>query len=290
MSGFATLLGGGLAGLAGANAQGGAMAAQNEVLNNTDDHPETAAKNGGVLSQFGSFLGDQLASAGRGAVNMGNQFIGLMNANSGQTPPSDPNPLVQANDGNPPNTGASPVTPAVPVCDPPVCTVMPGSPGTPGYAPSNTTLSSGDTNGSSATNGAGDSSLTLPGMDRPVRAPNPDYPPNSTVVNAMGNSQVQAMVADTDCGDCSDIAGYLYRAAGGQGQVIEVTPTKPNSLNEYENGSLEPGQSYHQVYTDGQYVYDPRVSSTPIPKGDWLQSITNTNPGGISISVVKGAK
>jgi filamentous hemagglutinin len=75
-----------------------------------------------------------------------------MNANSGQTPPSDPNPLVQANDGNPPNTGASPVTPAVPVCDPPVCTVMPGSPGTPGYAPGNTTLSSGDSNGSNASN------------------------------------------------------------------------------------------------------------------------------------------
>ncbi|MBU6488897.1 MAG: EndoU domain-containing protein [Burkholderiales bacterium] len=153
MEGFATLLGGGLAGLAGANAQGGATAAQNEVLNNTDDHPETAAKNGGVLSQFGSFLGDQLASAGRGAVNMGNQFIGLMNANSGQTPPSDSNPLVQANDGNPPNTGASPVTPstpATPVCDPPVCTVMPGSPGTSGHI----TISSGnsgDDSGSAST-------------------------------------------------------------------------------------------------------------------------------------------
>jgi hypothetical protein len=150
MAGFASLLGGGLAGLAGANAQGGATAAQNEVLNNTDKHPEDAAKNGGALSQFGSFLsaagsyiGDQLASAGRGAVNMGNQFLGLMNANSGQTPPSDPNPLVQANDGNWPNTGASPVTPstpATPVCDPPVCTVMPGLPGT----PSHITISSGN--------------------------------------------------------------------------------------------------------------------------------------------------
>lgn len=143
MAGFATLLGGGLAGLAGANAQGGAIAAQNEVLNNTDKHPEDAAKNGGVLSAFEnlvSAVGDQLASAGRGAVNMGNQFLGLMNANSGQTPPSDPNPLVQANDGNPPSTGASPVTPPVPACDPPVCTWLPASPGT----PSHITLSSGN--------------------------------------------------------------------------------------------------------------------------------------------------
>lgn len=57
MSGFATLLGGGLAGLAGANAQGGATAAQNEVLNNTDDHPESAAKNGGVLGAVGDWYG-----------------------------------------------------------------------------------------------------------------------------------------------------------------------------------------------------------------------------------------
>jgi filamentous hemagglutinin len=155
MAGFATLLGGGLAGLAGANAQGGATAAQNEVLNNTDDHPETAAKNGGVLSTLGGAFVDALKATNnaRGWVqSQVDQFIGLMNANSGQTPPSDPNPLVQANDGNPPNTGASPVTPAVPVCDPPVCTVMPGSPGTPGYAPGNTTLSSGDSNGSNASN------------------------------------------------------------------------------------------------------------------------------------------
>lgn len=56
----------------GANAQGGAIAAQNEVLNNTDDHPAEAAQNGEVLSAFGSLLGavgDQLASAGRGALN-----------------------------------------------------------------------------------------------------------------------------------------------------------------------------------------------------------------------------
>jgi hypothetical protein len=147
MAGFATLIGGGLAGLAGANAQGGATAAQNEVLNNTDKHPEDAAKNGGLLSGFGNWLqntyGDPLGDLSR----WGNQFLGLVKANNGQTPPSDPNPLVQANNGNPPNTGGSPVTPAVPVCDPPVCTMVPGSPG----APSNAILSSGNSGSSDST-------------------------------------------------------------------------------------------------------------------------------------------
>lgn len=59
---------------------------------------------------------------------------------------------MQANNGNPPTTGASPVTPAVPVCDPPVCTMVPGSPGT----PSNAILSSGSSDsGSGGTNGQG---------------------------------------------------------------------------------------------------------------------------------------
>jgi len=156
MEGFATLLGGGLAGLAGANAQGGATAAQNEVLNNTDKHPEDAAKSGGVLSAFEnlvSAVGDQLASAGRGAVNMGNQFIGLMNANSGQTPPSDPNPLVSAsNGGNPPATGGAVVTPPAYAMTPegPV----PIAPGVvvPGLSPGNAILSS---NGNDSGTGAG---------------------------------------------------------------------------------------------------------------------------------------
>lgn len=156
MAGFATLLGGGLAGLAGANAQGGATAAQNEVLNNTDNHPESAAKNGGVLGAFEnlvSAVGDQLASAGRGAMNMGNQFLGLMNANSGQTPPSDPNPLVSAsNGGNPPATGGAVVTPPAYAMTPegPV----PIAPGVvvPGLSPGNAILSS---NGNDSGTGAG---------------------------------------------------------------------------------------------------------------------------------------
>ena len=57
-----------------------------------------------------------------------------------------------------------------------------------------------------------------------------------------------------------------------------MRPSTIGNLNVYENGVTEPGQFYHQVYTDGQYVYDPRLSSNPIPKGDWEQHIKNINP------------
>ncbi|WP_186195961.1 hypothetical protein [Burkholderia gladioli] len=75
-------------------------------------------------------------SAGRGAANMGSQFVNKMNAVSGQTPPSDANPLVQANDGNntPSGTAGAVVTPPVYAMTPegPV-PVSPGiaAPGTP---------------------------------------------------------------------------------------------------------------------------------------------------------------
>ncbi|MBN0466823.1 hypothetical protein JTM46_36485, partial [Pseudomonas aeruginosa] len=52
----------------------------------------------------------------------------------------------------------------------------------------------------------------------------------------------------------------------------------------YENGNEVPAQAYHQVYTDGRYVYDPRLSSKPIPKGDWEQHIKGMNPDGVTIS------
>lgn len=47
---------------------------------------------------------------------------------------------------------------------------------------------------------------------------------------------------------------------------------------------MEGNQWYHQVYTDGKYVYDPRLSTRPIPKGDWEQHMRNINPTGVTIS------
>ncbi|HBP6373637.1 TPA: hypothetical protein L6A07_00005, partial [Pseudomonas aeruginosa] len=122
-----------------------------------------------------------------------------------------------------------------------------------------------------------------PGMDRPFRPVNPEFPPNKTVVDAMDSPQIQKM---TSCGgtDCSEIADKLLAAAGGKGKIIEVRPSERYNLNLYENGREVQGQAYHQVYTDGRYVYDPRLSSQPIPKGDWEQHIKGMNPDGVTIS------
>ncbi len=117
MAGFATLLGGGLAGLAGANAQGGTNAALNEVVNNTDNHPEDAAKSGGILGAVGNWLqntyGDPVGSIG----NWVNQFVGMM---PNPTGPADANNQLPGggNDNNTSGTAGAVVTPSVPIPTP----------------------------------------------------------------------------------------------------------------------------------------------------------------------------
>lgn len=122
-----------------------------------------------------------------------------------------------------------------------------------------------------------------PRMERPFRPVNPEFPPNKAVVDAMESPRIKGMTA-CDGTDCSEIASKLLAAAGGKGKVIEVRPTQRSNLNLYENGNEVPGQAYHQVYTDGRYVYGPRLSSQPIPKGDWEQHIKGMNPDGVTIS------
>lgn len=122
-----------------------------------------------------------------------------------------------------------------------------------------------------------------PGMDRPFRPVNLDHPPLQSVVDAMESPLIKKMVA-CDSVDCSEIAIKLFDAAEGKGKIIEVRPVQPGKLTLFENGKIEADQIYHQVYTDGRYVYDPRLSSNPIPKGDWEQHIKGMNPEGVKIS------
>jgi filamentous hemagglutinin len=234
MAGFATLLGGGLAGLAGANAQGGATAAQNEVLNNTDDHPATAAKNGGVLGTLAGAFSD-LVNANNAAKSwvqgQVNQFIGLMNANSGQTGPSDANNQLPGggNDNNPSGTAGAVVTPSVPIPTPYGGVVM--TP--PLIAPGTPILSSGgsgDNTGSSAT-GQGPASSNV-GFDTSNLESklggyllDPAHPQNQTKANWFS----QALGFDQS--NWQDLASQLY---------FDPATAVPTKTTQY-------GQTYEQV-------------------------------------------
>lgn len=121
-------------------------------------------------------------------------------------------------------------------------------------------------------------------MSRPFRPVNPNFPPDAAVVNAMHSPQLKQMVKACDQSDCSEIASKLLESAGGKGMILEVRPKNSGKLNIYENNDLTVNNFYHQVYTDGRYVYDPRLSATPIPKGDWEMHMRGINPTGVFIS------
>lgn len=80
----------------------------------------------------------------------------------------------------------------------------------------------------------------------PFRPLNPDYPPDESVVEAMGSENIQKM-SGCKSTDCSEIGEKLLDAAGGKGKIIEVRPHVPGSLETFENGELEGGQVYHKV-------------------------------------------
>jgi filamentous hemagglutinin len=154
MAGFATLLGGGLAGLAGANAQGGATAAQNEVLNNTDKHPEDAAKNGGVLGAVGDWLKNTYGDPVGSIENWIGQFGGLAQSDANKIM-SEPH-LVQVAQGVYNGASAAPDAGGGPTVGPDAAPVSGPSTGQAtsletGNAPPNATFSS---------NGNGDGTST----------------------------------------------------------------------------------------------------------------------------------
>ncbi|MEQ4626083.1 MULTISPECIES: hypothetical protein [Providencia] len=110
----------------------------------------------------------------------------------------------------------------------------------------------------------------IPGLDKSLREPHPDYPLNQDVLDRM---------------NCSEIARDLHDAADGKGEILEVRSVeKYGSINVFENGVIEEGMDYHQVYSDGQYIYEPRITSQAMPKGDWEKHIKGINDCQIKIS------
>lgn len=104
----------------------------------------------------------------------------------------------------------------------------------------------------------------IPGVDIPFRKVNPKYPANQDV-----SQRARSLNIKNPNLDCSEIAEDLLKVANGKGRIIEVKPSKKDrTLTLYEFGESAKYE-YHQVYTDGQYVYDPRLSHGPVPKGDW---------------------
>ncbi|PXX71289.1 hypothetical protein DFR70_101711 [Nocardia tenerifensis] len=99
--------------------------------------------------------------------------------------------------------------------------------------------------------------------------------PNKDVTDEMARMLQQGIHPGEDC---SEIAEHLEKVAGGVGEILRVDPPAGKELTVEEYGRSEEFL-YHEVYTDGKYVYDPRHSSSPVPIEQWRKTIMGDNPG-----------
>ncbi|MFD4457783.1 RHS repeat-associated core domain-containing protein [Nocardia sp. NPDC058480] len=105
------------------------------------------------------------------------------------------------------------------------------------------------------------------------RSPNPDHPTDGRLDDLM-NRTYDPMV------DCSEIADWMLRRADGEGRIIRYEPAPGSTLETPEaGGRIMEQYVFHEVYTDGRYAYDPRLSQTPIPLGDYQSVMRSLNPG-----------
>ncbi|MFC7303184.1 putative T7SS-secreted protein [Streptomyces monticola] len=106
------------------------------------------------------------------------------------------------------------------------------------------------------------------------REPNPAHPPNSSVLDAMRQAPVGGNI------DCSEIAEYIMRRSDGDGKIINFTTHSGEDVRiPSEGGRVVTDYRYHDVYTDGRYVYDPEMSQNPIPLGDYKRALRHLNQG-----------
>ncbi|WP_244097992.1 filamentous hemagglutinin N-terminal domain-containing protein [Burkholderia ambifaria] len=234
LAAISALAGGGFAGLAGQNATAGAVAAQNEALNNdggSPTHTAAAVKNGGALSAVAEMIltammpwkSPTIQSLTQPVTSTVKGVGSLVQSNDGRTPPADPNPLVQANDGNPPATGGAVVTPPTVTCYPGVgCVATPpiASAGATG-SPSNATLSSGNSDSGSGSGTGGQGATNLSGDAARLAGQNRE----TSVANIVNGSVSGEKVAVPGLGS-TDID-----VVGGNGNLIAVGgPAKANNL------------------------------------------------------------
>lgn len=77
--------------------------------------------------------------------------------------------------------------------------------------------------------------------------------------------------------DCAEIADdFLGRFGHGKLLTITVEQNKNEFFNVTEFGDTVECV-YHTVYTDGEYVYDPRYKGEPIKEDTYIQEIRDMN-------------
>jgi filamentous hemagglutinin len=116
--------------------------------------------------------------------------------------------------------------------------------------------------------------------------------PNQGASSALEN-QYKNLYSSGSAPYCTDYALNIRSAAGGEGKVVIFSGKDARWTNNYDWGMgsgdfrVTTSQgieefSYHSVYTDGRYIFDPFVSEKPIPQSNYVNMLKEANPNGVS--------
>jgi YD repeat-containing protein len=120
---------------------------------------------------------------------------------------------------------------------------------------------------------------------------------NLAAPNSGARAELSRIYGNNPIGDydyyCTEEAFNIRNAAGNQGKVVIFSHKDALWKDKYDIGMLsenihipttggnEPF-TYHSVYTDGKFIYDPLVGSQPIPQSQYISMLRELNPNGIS--------
>ena len=83
--------------------------------------------------------------------------------------------------------------------------------------------------------------------------------------------------------DCSEIAEDLYNVTNGKGKVYRIVPIEGVWMKGMHFGIIE-NWMYHEVYSDGYYIFDPMYSATPVLKSDYFRMLNgDLNNSGLRV-------
>ena len=101
-------------------------------------------------------------------------------------------------------------------------------------------------------------------------------------VRSKFNKLLNSDYYKTDFGyDCSEIAQDFYDASGQKGKIYRIEG-KGGYINGYEY-NYKAEYIYHEVYSDGTFIYDPRYKNVPVLKENYFRALREINPDGFDV-------
>lgn len=107
--------------------------------------------------------------------------------------------------------------------------------------------------------------------------------PNRAAAKLLQDKQFQKRACKIGV-ECAVTAEELLTAAGNAGGVLSLSPPKNAVQVKHPTKFGIANSNQHQVYTDGEFVFDPLFMDIPVPRKEYEAEIARLNGPTVAIS------